>query len=60
MKMSKWSKFLPMLVVSCAVFAVIEIVLYLLAYINLLALFGVVLVLLLTFPLSYTIWYIQT
>jgi hypothetical protein len=58
--MSKWSKFLTLLIISCAVLVVVQVVLYLLACINLLALFGGVLVLLLAIPLSYTIWYIQT
>jgi uncharacterized membrane protein SirB2 len=59
-KMSKWSKFLPLLIISCTVLAVTQVVLYLLAYIKLFTLFGGVLVLLLTIPLGYTILYIQT
>lgn len=55
-----WRKFLPLLIISCTVLAVIQVSLYLLAYIKLFALFGGVLVLLLTIPLSYTIGYIQT
>lgn len=58
--MPKWSKFLPLLIISCTVLAVTQVVLYLLAYIKLFTLFGGVLVLLLTIPLSYTIGYIQT
>ena len=49
-----------LLITSCIVLAVIQVILYLLAYIDLLRLFGGVLVLLLIFPLSYTIGYIQT
>lgn len=58
--MSKWRKFLPLLIISCTVLAVTEVILYLLAYIELFTLFGGVLVLLLTIPLVYTILYIQT
>jgi len=59
--MSKWRRrFLPLIIVSCAVLIIIQVSLYLLAYIELFTLFGGVLLLLLAIPLSYTIWYIQT
>lgn len=59
--MSRWRRqFLPLIIVSCAVLIVIQVSLYLLAYIELITLFGGVLVLLLAFPLSYAIWYVQT
>lgn len=59
--MSKWRRqFLLLIIVSCAVLIVIQVSLYLLAYIELLTLFGGVLLPLLAIPLSYTIWYIQT
>ena len=53
-------KFWFLLIISCAVLAVIQVSLYLLAYIDLLILFGGVLVLFLAFPLVYAIGYIQT
>jgi hypothetical protein len=57
----KWRRrFLPLIIASCAVFIVIQVSLYLLAYIELFTLFGGVLLLLLAIPISYTIWYIQT
>lgn len=51
---------MPLIIVSCAVLIVIQISLYLLAYIELFTLFSGVLLPLLAIPLSYTIWYIQT
>jgi len=59
-KMSKWRQFLPLLIISYTVLTVIQVILYLLAYIDLSTFFGGVLVLLLTLPLPYAIWYIQT
>lgn len=60
-KMSKWwRQFWPLLIISYIVLAVTQVILYLLAYIELFTLFGGVLVLLLTIPLVYTIGYIQT
>jgi len=59
--MPKWRRrFLPLIFASCIVLTVTQVSLYLLAYINLSTLFGGVLLLLLTIPLSYTIWYVQT
>lgn len=59
--MSKWRRrFLPIIIVSCAVLIVIQVSLYLLAYIELLTLFGGVLLPLLAIPISYTVWYVQT
>jgi len=59
--MSKWRRrFLPLILVSCAVLIVVQVSLYLLAYIEMLTLFGGVLLPLLAIPISYTIWYIQT
>ena len=58
--MSNWSKFWPILIISCSILAAIQVVLYLFAYIGLLRLFGGVLLLLLSIPLSYAVWYIQT
>ncbi len=55
-----WWKFLPLFFISCIVLIVTQVVLYLLAYIELFTLFGGVLVLFLTFPLVYAIGYIQT
>jgi hypothetical protein len=60
-KMSKWWKqFLPLLSISYTVLTVTQVILYLLAYIDLFTFFGGVLVLLLTIPLPYAIWHIQT
>jgi hypothetical protein len=60
-KMSRWRRqFLPLIIAFCAVLIVIQVSLYLLAYIELLTLFGGVLLPLLAIPISYTIWYIQT
>jgi hypothetical protein len=57
----KWRRqFLPLIIVSCAVLIIIQVSLYLLAYIELSTLFGGVLLPLLAIPISYTIWYIQT
>jgi len=57
---SKWRQFLPLLIISYIVLTVIQVVLYLLAYIDLSTFFGGVIVLLLTIPLPYAIWHIQT
>jgi hypothetical protein len=53
-------KFWSLVLVSCAVLVVVQVVLYLLAYIELFTLFGGVIVVFLALPLSYTIMYIQT
>jgi hypothetical protein len=59
--MSKWRRrFLPIIIVSCAVLIVMQVSLYLLAYIELFTLFGGVLLFLLAIPISYTVWYVQT
>ena len=55
-----WRQFWPLTIISCSVLIVTGCVVYLLGYIDLFKLFGDVLVLLLTIPLAYTVWYIQT
>ena len=55
-----WRQLLPLLIISYIVLVIIQVILYLLAYINLSTLFGGVLVLLLIIPLPYAIWHIQT
>ena len=60
-KVSKsWRRFWSLLVITYVVLIIIQVILYLLAYINLSTLFGGALVLLLIIPLSYAIWHIQT
>jgi predicted RND superfamily exporter protein len=59
--MSKWRRrFLPLIIALCAVLIIIQVSLYLLAYIELFTLFGGVLLPLLAIPISYAIWYVQT
>jgi hypothetical protein len=59
--MSMWGRnFWSLVLIFCAVLAAIQVVLYLLAYIELFTLFGGVLVVFLALPLSYTVLYLQT
>jgi hypothetical protein len=59
--MSKWwRRFLPLIIALYAILIVIQVGLYLLAYIELFTLFGGVLLPLLAIPISYAIWYVQT
>ena len=55
-----WKRFLPLLIISCTVLAIVQVILYLLAYIDFSTFFGGVLVMFLTIPLPYAIWHIQT
>ena len=55
-----WRRFLPLLIISVTVLIVAQVTLFLLAYINLSTFFGGVLITILTIPLAYTIWHIQT
>jgi hypothetical protein len=53
-------KFWSIFAISCTVLMAIQVILYLLAYIELFVLFGGLLVLLLAIPLSYAVLYTQT
>jgi hypothetical protein len=55
-----WRRFWVGIAISVSVLIIAQYAAYLLGYIDLFKLFGGVLVLLLTIPLTYTVWYIQT
>jgi len=55
-----WRRFWVGIAISVSVLIVAQCAVYLLGYIDLFKLFGGVLVLLLTIPLAYTVWHIQT
>ncbi len=55
-----WRRFLPLLASSYIVLIALQVILYLSAYIDMSVLFGGVLVLLISVPLTYAIWRIQT
>jgi hypothetical protein len=58
-KASKW-RHLPLIVLSCGILAALQVILYLLAYINETTLCGGIVVLVLSVPLTYAIYHVQT